>query len=253
MQAGLERFPWDAWKMDPPDRTADPRLMLRTPWKFEPENGIWSGAYQFRESPIPGTSTTQAEIWAPLYTQAVLRVGPRNDWPDDDYTSYPQESTLTLYLSRKRWYDCFVDLSVNRLFDPDKPVFVQYLRGDGIRVPSWNVEYRKDSGPYAMLLSCDPDGDDHRFIAHQGSVTQKLTEVWNPQALESVTDSGTYYVDGSSPYIPVSENGIVHVFINPYSNSQRVLEYQSFSDPTHRYIQTLSGGSWSTWRQVTVT
>lgn len=247
-----EMFPWGSWAADNPGRIGNPRLILKGPWRFDPENGLWGGSYQMRTSLIPGTEEYQLEFWRPGFTQTVVRIGPENDWPDTDGDSYPLETTLTLYLSRKRWYDCFVDLSVNRFADPAVPVYVTFLRGDGIRVPKWLVQYRKDSGAYTALLECDPDGDDHRFKSYQGSVTNKMTELEDPLALAEIHGSGDYYVDGSATGLPVAENGVVEIRLNPYSANQGSAVYQSFTNRTHRYVNVKNGGTWSGWGLITV-
>lgn len=248
-EISIDRFPWADWILD----IGGARLKLKGPWKFDPEEGVWFGSYQIQESAIPGTTETQIEAWRPGRDIAVMRIGPENDWVDTDFTSYPKEATLTLYLSRKRWYDCFVDLSVNRLADPAKPKFVTFLRGDGFLVPSWNVQYRKDSGAYEDLLTCNPEGDDHRFVAHKGSVAQKLSDIWTPTtSLNLITDSGMYYLDGASPDAPLAENGVITVAFNPYSANEGMMEWQSFVDRTHRYVRVKVGGVWGAWGLIAV-
>lgn len=228
--SGTKRISWDTLKADPELPQLD-------------EYRIW-------EHPITGSDQVQLEIWRPGFDQSILRLGPENDWPDDDSTSYPKEATLTFYLSRVRWYDCFVDVSLNRLSDPTKPKFVTFLRGDGLRVPLWQVQYKKDDGSYTTLLECDPDGDDHRFIAKRGSVVYKMSETGAIDGLTHVDDSGDYYVDGSTSGLPWAENGSLSVRINPYATSQGMQVYQSFADTTHRAVRTRTSSVWSAWRTL---
>ena len=149
-------LPNDVWGFDNPNTTRTPRLRLLSPWRMDPEDGLWQGSYQVRESQITGSPHTQLELWRPESDQAIVRIGPQNDWPDTDSDSYPKEATLTYYCSRKRWYDCFVDVSLNRLADPDVPKFVTFLRGDAMRTPMWQVQSKTDSGPYVTHGEMDP-------------------------------------------------------------------------------------------------
>ena len=41
-----EMFPWGSWAADNPGRIGIPRLILKGPWRFDPENGLWGGSYQ---------------------------------------------------------------------------------------------------------------------------------------------------------------------------------------------------------------
>lgn len=44
-----EMFPWGSWAADNPGRIGNPRLILKGPWRFDPENGLWGGSYQLRK------------------------------------------------------------------------------------------------------------------------------------------------------------------------------------------------------------
>lgn len=229
---GTKRVSWDTLKADPDIPQTE-------------EYRIW-------EHLITDSIQKEIEIWRPGYDQAIMRLGPENDWVDTDTTSYPKESTLTLYLSRKRWYDCFADISLNRLDPeyPDNPNFVIFLRGDGIRVPNFMVQSRKDSGDYETLIECDPDGDDHRFKSLRGSVVCKMSEAGSIDGLYNIEDSGPYYVDGTLSGLPWAENGSLDVRINPYSSSEGQQLYQSFINTAHRAVRALSAGVWSAWRTL---
>lgn len=114
--------------------------------------------YSTRVTRIPGTDPVafQWEICNETEDYAVVKIAPKQEELDSaEYT--PAEATLSLLISRNRYYDCFVDLSLNRLSDPAVPVFVQYLRGDGAPVPKWKVAYKDGSDPYKTALDYDPD------------------------------------------------------------------------------------------------
>lgn len=204
-----------------------------------------------RQTLIPGTSVYQLEAVKPNDDQMIFKIGPRDDWPDSDATSYPSESTLTLYLSRKRWYDCYVDISLNRLSDPAKPKFVTFLRGDGLLVPMWQVQSRKDSGSYVTLLTLDAETGG-KLVVGQGSVLCKMSESGAPGNISAVDATGPYYVDGATAGLPVAQSGLIRHSNNPYAASTRVQEYLSMSDPAHFWIRATSGGGLTTWRRVLV-
>ena len=204
-----------------------------------------------RQTLIPGTSVYQLEAVKPSGDQMIFKVGPCDDWPDSDTTSYPKESTLTLYLSRKRWYDCYVDISLNRLSDPAKPKFVTFLRGDGLLVPMWQVQSRKDSGSYVTLLTLDAETGG-KLVVGQGSVLCKMSESGAPGNISAVDATGPYYVDGATAGLPVAQSGLIRHSNNPYAASTRVQEYLSMSDPAHFWIRASSGGGLTTWRRVLV-
>lgn len=205
-----------------------------------------TGTYSSRITRIPGTDPLafQWDIENVGEEYSVVKISA------DQYKD-PKEATITLYMSRKGWYDCFADISLNRLADPDVPIFVTYLRGDGFRLPVWKVQSRRDSGAYVTHLQMDPEPDgDLRFKSLQASVVQKLTETGDPDGLVAVTDSGAYYVDGTNGDIPVAESGVLEVRINPYSTNSGLQIYRSFSDPAHQYARVRSGGLWGVWTAI---
>lgn len=219
------------------------------------EGGAQSrSSYSCRATRIPGTDPVafQWEICNETEGYAVLKVAPKQ-WAPDAVAYVPAEATLSLVLSRSGWYDCFADVSLNRLANPDVPIFVTYLRGDGMRLPVWQVQSRRDAGAYVTHLQLDPEpGGDMRLKELQASVVQKLTETGNPAGLTMVTDSGSYYVDGTLgvPTLPVAESGTIEVRMNPYSSDSGLQVYRSFSDPTHQYARVRSGGSWADWTAI---
>ena len=237
------QFPWEAWEFDDPNKVSDPVLRLRPEWTL----GIGED-WALRETPITGSAFNQLELVSPNKDQAVVTIKPKiGTYPD---TTSGIEATLTLYLSEIGNYDLFSDISLNRIDDPAKPKFVMYLRGDGFRVPLWQVQYRKDSGGYTTLLECDPDGDDHRFKAMQGSVVNKMSGAWVPDNVYGVTDSGDYYVDGTTTGLPFAENGMLEVRVNPYADSEACQTYQSFINTAHRAVRVRTAGTWSAWRTL---
>lgn len=241
------KFPWEAWEFDDPGKTSTPDLRLRPEWRLMLEKLGVGDDWEIRETPIAGSAFNQLELVSPDKDQAVVTIKPKiGTYPDETGT----EATLTLYLSQIGNYDLFADISLNHLDDPALPVFVTYLRGDGFRVPKWIVEYKKDSGANASLLECDPDGDDHRFKASQGSVVNKMSETGDPNGLYGVADSGDYYVDGTTTGLPWAENGMLELRVNPYSSAQASQTYQSFVDTAHRAVRCRTAGTWSAWRTL---
>lgn len=114
---------------------------------LKPELGFGIGVYSLLSTLVPGTSVQQLMIGNLDSDQVVLQLRPR---------AGGTESTLSFYLSEEGNYDCYADVSLNRLSDPDVPKFVTYLRGDGFPVPEWSVAFRQDAGAYTKALGYDP-------------------------------------------------------------------------------------------------
>lgn len=212
-----------------------------------------SGAYnfgQYRIGPtgIPGTNPQayQMEIAAPEDDYAVVKITPKDYDPDSSVYYTPMEATLTLSISRKRWYDCFMDFSINRLGDPAHPVGVVYLRGDGAPVPKFVIASRKDAGDEMRLLEIDPDSWDYRVRAPNGSFAQRLTEIANANGIIGRYNSGVYFVTAETANLPVAAAGVLEHWNHPYSDADAVQTYRPFG-PNVSYTRYCREGTWSDW------
>jgi hypothetical protein len=150
---------------------------------------------------------------------AVVKIDPKED-ELDGVTYLPLEATLTLSIGRKRYYDCFVDVSLNRISDPANPKFVLFLRGDGEKVPIFQIQSRKNSGSYITQAEMNPLDRIWRFgdnagISPEGGWMEKFSHNITTPAKGQVVRASTAAndtvslssIDGIDPF-GVVYNGI---------------------------------------------
>lgn len=242
MRSERLQLPIDIWAFSDPGKTKTPTLRLNSDWGL----GVGDN-WEIRHSLITGTSEYQLDmVYGNGQTQAVVRLTP-------DYTgnTVPLETTISQYLSRRGYYDLYVDTTFNRLGDVNRPVFGSMMVAtDGQPLPVWFLHSSTNYGAtFQRHMELDPA--DGMLRLRTGSVAEKMTELGGINTADA-TMSGDFYVDGSATGLPVAENGTLEVRMNPYSADQGSQTYQSFVDRTHRYVRVKNSGTWSPWGLVSV-
>lgn len=203
------------------------------------------GTWELTPYDIPGSGDPEIEGIA-LYKvdgeQAVMQLGP--DYREES-VAVPREATLCLFMSKYGSYNQFVDITLNKLNNPDKPVFGFLMRSSEDQpTPKFFIEsYHGDveSG----LVTLDPD--DGIFYCESGSFLSKITSITDANISDSTIASGTYYISGTTGQnIPVAESGFLTHFNHPSQVGRAAQVWQQLSDPTVRYTRK-KDTAWGTW------